>query len=610
MNVRNYIALTLIIYCFFISNAKAQNGNSKLCINAEPLCGAGQFSYPNTSGYSIAESGPDYGCVLAQLNPSWFYLQIAQSGDIQLKIEQSTAVGGAPDLDVDFVIYGPFTNPRQPCVSDLSFENIVDCNYLPDFVEYVDIPNTMAGEFYLLLITNFSLQPGFITVTQTAGSATTNCILLEDYNIEERKACSGEMITLNAEAQNAGNYIWYEGNENVQGGFEVVSGVNSATYDVTTSNDYRVDIFDTNKVLIEKRQFNVSFINVPKVPINILDYTICDSDNDGKEEFDLKIMDAEILNGLNPSEYSVSYYSRLTDANNGSNQLPELYVNSQTSETIYVRIDNSISNDILCFNVGSFTIKVNPIPEMQLKEHYILCKNPNGSEEISTPPIINTGLSNVEHQFIWRLNDNILTTENGNTLMVLEEGKYTVEAINLFTGCSIMVDADVYASSPPLVTASVVSYAFIEQNTILATASGEGIAGYEFSLNDGPWQEEGTFNNVPYGEHAIKARDVNGCGISSKTIFVMDYPHYFTPNGDGVHDTWNIIGISNQQDAKILIYNRYGKLIKQLSPTGLGWDGTYNGKPLPTDDYWFIITYIEPRDGNMKTFRSHFALRR
>ena len=90
----------------------------------------------------------------------------------------------------------------------------------------------------------------------------------------------------------------------------------------------------------------------------------------------------------------------------------------------------------------------------------------------------------------------------------------------------------------------------------------------------------------------------------------MDYPLYFTPNGDGYHDTWNIIGISNQLDAEIYIFDRYGKLLKQLSPTSLGWDGTFNGEALPSSDYWFIVNYREPSDDTKKEFKAHFTLKR
>ncbi|NGZ90843.1 T9SS type B sorting domain-containing protein, partial [Psychroflexus maritimus] len=93
-------------------------------------------------------------------------------------------------------------------------------------------------------------------------------------------------------------------------------------------------------------------------------------------------------------------------------------------------------------------------------------------------------------------------------------------------------------------------------------------------------------------------------------VSLIDYPKFFTPNEDGFNDSWNIIGLANQSNAKIYIFDRYGKLLKQLSPSSEGWDGTYNGKPMPSNDYWFKVEYTDPRTGNRKTFKSNFTLKR
>jgi gliding motility-associated-like protein len=64
----------------------------------------------------------------------------------------------------------------------------------------------------------------------------------------------------------------------------------------------------------------------------------------------------------------------------------------------------------------------------------------------------------------------------------------------------------------------------------------------------------------------------------------------------------------NQPYAKIYIFDRSGKLLKQLSPTTEGWDGTYNGRLMPSDDYWFTVDYQE--GVNTKQFKAHFAMKR
>jgi gliding motility-associated-like protein len=103
-------------------------------------------------------------------------------------------------------------------------------------------------------------------------------------------------------------------------------------------------------------------------------------------------------------------------------------------------------------------------------------------------------------------------------------------------------------------------------------------------------------------------RNKNGCGEVSATFVIMDYPKFFTPNNDGHNDTWNIRGSSVVNIKSIYIFDRYGKLLKELSPNGEGWNGIYNSRKMPADDYWFTIEY--QKDGVTKQFKSHFALKR
>ena len=93
-------------------------------------------------------------------------------------------------------------------------------------------------------------------------------------------------------------------------------------------------------------------------------------------------------------------------------------------------------------------------------------------------------------------------------------------------------------------------------------------------------------------------------------ITVLNYPKFFTPNNDGYNDTWNIWTLKEQPESKIYIFDRQGKLLKQLSPNGEGWDGTFNGQPLPSTDYWFRAEFIEPNTGLQKEAKGHFSLKR
>lgn len=411
------------IVIIFQTSVSAQQGNGKFCREAEPLCGSSLFSYPNTYGYNLAESGPDYGSLLLPINPSWFYFQIDQPGDIQLKIEQSTTIGGFPDLDVDYILYGPFEDPHSPCTSNLIRSTIADYSFEADVVEHVNLANTKSGEYYLLLITNFSLDSGFITVAQTAGAATTNCTLVEVPIVRNPKICPGDILNLNAATEEAVKYNWYE--DDSFGNFVPISNNHSQILNVSTPNIYRAEAINVANVVVEIYEFNVGFLNNFPLPI----------------------------------------------------------------------------------------------------------------------------------------------------------------------------------------TAKVISRAFIEENDIEVRVNATS-DDFLYAIDNGPWQEESIFENVSLGSHDISVINSSGCRTGYAKITVMDYPHYFTPNNDGFNDYWNIPGLENQNNAQILIYDRYGKLIKQLSPNSIGWDGTFNGQKMPSSDYWFTVRYTEPKDGTLHNFNAHFTLKR
>ncbi len=132
---------------------------------------------------------------------------------------------------------------------------------------------------------------------------------------------------------------------------------------------------------------------------------------------------------------------------------------------------------------------------------------------------------------------------------------------------------------------------------------------YLYSLDGKITQTSNIFENVPGCEHTILVEDLSGCGKSNSSVsfFVWDYPHFFTPNNDGVNDYWNIY-CGNYKPLTIKIYDRYEKLLSQFLSTSIGWDGKLNGYDLFSDDYWFSVEYLE--NGQEKIFKSHFSMKR
>ncbi len=146
------------------------------------------------------------------------------------------------------------------------------------------------------------------------------------------------------------------------------------------------------------------------------------------------------------------------------------------------------------------------------------------------------------------------------------------------------------------------------KNQIVTVTDPIGV-NYIYQLDNGTFQVSNVFENVSSGIHSITVKDVNGCSeLTDNNVLVIGYPKFFTPNGDTYNDTWNISGLSFQLNSRIYIFDRYGKLLKDISPNGPGWDGNYTGHPMPATDYWFTVEYRE--QGITKKFKSHFSLKR
>ena len=347
----------------------------------------------------------------------------------------------------------------------------------------------------------------------------------------------------------------------------------------------------------------------------------CEIDDDGFDYFDLTRRENQILNGLNANDFTFTYYELESDAIAGiSNTIsnPISFINTTTiTQTIYVRVD-PINNE--CYQIIPIDLVVNRVPEIQIEEEYVLClDNADNSLDPGTGTLlptlpIDTKLNETEYTFEWFSSDtassgNLIIGENMPAYLPLQGGQYTVIATNVATGCTIPATTTVIGSYPPeSISIEVITSAFSENSTIDVTVIGNG--DYEYNIDGGNWQSSNVFSGLLGGDHIVGVRDVMNCDLLTEIIAIIDYPKFFTPNGDGYNDTWNIKGISNQVEAKIYIFDRYGKLLKQLSPSAVGWDGTFNGEALLTSDYWFVVHYREPNDDTKKEFKAHFTLKK
>ena len=252
------------------------------------------------------------------------------------------------------------------------------------------------------------------------------------------------------------------------------------------------------------------------------------------------------------------------------------------------------------------------IPVFTLPQDGFVCVDPQ-TNLVTNTYTLNTGLSSPAYSFQWYTisPSGVENTIVGATLSSYVVNNYVLNQsygvlVTDAKGCFRKLSAPISKSSPPNTITAITSTYFTEIQTVTVNALPSG--DYEYQIDNGGYQDGNVFQNVAPGNHVVEVRDRKQCGTLAIDVLIIDYPKFFTPNGDGFNDTWNISSLNNQPNAKINIFDRLGKLIKQIVPNGNGWNGTFNGVDLPATDYWFSLQYAE--DNVNKEFKSHFALKR
>lgn len=256
------------------------------------------------------------------------------------------------------------------------------------------------------------------------------------------------------------------------------------------------------------------------------------------------------------------------------------------------------------------SVRIDPLPAPTLS-NFAICEDPRGF--VFRPAILNTGLSDLLFSCQWFFNSAPIPDVTSNIYTASAQGNYSVVVTDNQTGC---VAPSVSSTVSTAVTVedfyAYVTNTFNQDNSLTVVVQG-GTGPYLYSIDNGAFQQSNIVYNLASGVHSVTITDVNNCTDVTKSIMVLGFPNFFTPNGDGANDFWNIYYFDAQPNAKIYIFDRYGKMIKLLSPQSPGWDGTYNGKMLPSTDYWFMVEYKDyDTDGKMvwKNFRSHFSMLR
>lgn len=333
---------------------------NNMCATADPFCtDNGMYQFPAGVNAGSGESGPNYNCLTTRPNPAWYYMRMSNSGGMTIYMYST------PSEDIDFCCWGPFDDPVTPCPNGLTGAKVVSCSYSPNPTENCQIPNNaQSGQYYILVITNFSNHPCNINFSKTAGSGTTDCSILEPF-LTASSPCVGSTLVLEANVIEGAQYNWTGPDNQTHNGrtwtrnnatlnmagvysCHVVAGAQSGT--------------ETINVFVLPNVTSVNFTNTEAVAGQAMQFTGTEATNPAGHNSEITVRSWNFGDGgtgtganpshtyANPGDYQVTYTVAITGGNDGECS------NSKT-KTVQVRneFNATVTSDGTSFCDGDAT---------------------------------------------------------------------------------------------------------------------------------------------------------------------------------------------------------------------------------------------------------------
>jgi gliding motility-associated-like protein len=322
--------------------------------------------------------------------------------------------------------------------------------------------------------------------------------------------------------------------------------------------------------------------------LNATDYAeaVCDESNDNSEIADLTDYNGHLITDV--ANCTFEYYSSFAGATNqASSELigsPTNYLLPLGLTSIYVRITSNNG----CHQIVRLDLTLMSKPIITIPDTVPMCER--------NSVVINAGSG--FDSYLWS------TGATSQTIIISQADNYSVTVTKNHgtVPCSTTKTFTVALSNAATITSIDTQDWTDSDNVITVNVSGYG--DYEYSLDGVNYQADNVFSGLNGGAYMVYIRDKNGCGIVKDDVFLLTYPKFFTPNGDGYNDNWAVHFSFYEPGLKVSIFDRYGKLVSQLNHLQ-PWNGEFNGNELPSDDYWFVVTRASGKE-----YRGHFSLKR
>ena len=296
------------------------------CATADPFCtDNGMYQFPAGVNAGSGESGPNYDCLSTRPNPAWYYMRMSNSGGMTIYMYST------PGEDIDFCCWGPFDDPVTPCPNGLTGAKVVSCSYSPNPTENCQIPNNaQSGQYYILVITNFSNHPCNINFSKTSGTGTTDCSILEPF-LTANTPCYGSNLVLEANVIEGASYTWTSPDNQTHNGRTwtrqnaTLAMAGSYTCHVvagTQSGDENINVFVFPNVTAD-------FTNTEAVAGQSVQFTGTETTSPSGHTSEINVRQWNFGDGTtstqanpthtysSPGDYQVSYHVAITGGNNG-----------------------------------------------------------------------------------------------------------------------------------------------------------------------------------------------------------------------------------------------------------------------------------------------------
>ncbi|ESU24605.1 hypothetical protein FEDK69T_05260 [Flavobacterium enshiense DK69] len=475
------------------------------CSNASTACASN--NYGSTTG--VTDLGA-IGCLSTSPNPRYFVIQVGTSGPINFLLTQSSPGSPTPDLDVDYAAWGPFTSSTAGCAAGIPFIAPVNtnpsannpqdhgCSYSAESTEQFNIPNAQAGEFYVILITNYADETGIINFNQinagTPGAGSTFCCQDANFSYSPTTYCKGS----------SANPVATIAQGSVAGTFSspnnAVVFANTATGEIdlaaTPAGNYVINntLAPTASCGVKTYSFVISIVAPPTATISYAAPTFCKS-LAGTQDI--------TVTGTPGGNFTVEpvglNINAMTGAITPSGSVPGTY-------TVWYYFPASTGCSGTRF---STTVTINALPAAAPTVVQPTCTTPTG-----TITVLPTGAS-YEYSI-----DGGLTYLPTNVFSDLAPNSYNVVIRDTASGCTstaIVATVNSTPTAPTAPTATATSPTTCAVPTGSVTVSDPVGANYEYSIDGTTFQSGVTFLNLLPGSYNVVVRDVTSGCVSTVT---------------------------------------------------------------------------------------------